>query len=594
MGAGSAPASVRQVVDVLNGLVQDLNEDDWHRSVVLETVQRLESREFNLVIMGLFKRGKSTVINALLGGEVVPTGVVPLTSAGTLLTYGDTPCATVYYLDGHNRDIPLSDLAEYVTEEKNPCNQKQVSYVQVRWPSPFLQNGLRVVDTPGTGSTLEHNSTAARAWIPRADAIVFVLSVDPPISQEEIEYVKQMDKACRVVFALNKCDYASPDQLADILKFTTTALEQQAGAIDPTVIPISALMALNARSKCPEGKTDLGLLEASGILELRKWLDSVLFFDRDAMLVESATRKASTLLSQLEFETRLALEAAGADAESLEEKVKIITRLTQTMSYRRTDLEHLLDAAVQQLSSGVGRRLEDAYRTLLPTLDKFVDETMAAEENVPVHKLEEVVRERIHQGISNLMDEYRVEEQVRLEEGLEAIRHRFADESDGVVKDAQRTVSEYFDVQPPETPVRLELAEPKGFYYRYDTVEPTLHAIAHGLEKLLPPRIARERLCQRLKRQASSLLDMQMGRVRFDFARRIKQTTRLIERESLERISRVAEGLADALSMSMRDQGSEKRQSLVSELEAKLTRLGKLRGRLSLQVSGSHRQAEHP
>ncbi len=96
MGAGSAPASVRQVVDVLNGLVQDLNEDDWHRSVVLETVQRLESREFNLVIMGLFKRGKSTVINALLGGEVVPTGVVPLTSAGTLLTYGDTPCATVY------------------------------------------------------------------------------------------------------------------------------------------------------------------------------------------------------------------------------------------------------------------------------------------------------------------------------------------------------------------------------------------------------------------------------------------------------------------------------------------------------------------
>ncbi len=580
MDSRSESTSVRLVADALNALAEDLNDGDWHRSVVLETVDRLKSREFNLVVMGLFKRGKSTVINALLGSDVLPTGVVPLTSAGTLLTYGDTPGATVFYLDGRNREIPISDLALYVTEENNPHNRKRVSYVKVEWPSSFLGRGLRVVDTPGAGSTLEHNSTVAAEWIPRADAIVFVLSVDPPISQEEVEYIERMDKTCRVVFVLNKSDYAKPGQLADILKFTTTALEEQAGAVSPTVIPMSATMALDAVSGEPGQEKDDRLLEDSGILELNKWLDSVLLSDRDTVLVESATRKALILIGQLEFETRLALETAGADAESLEDKVSMIARLIQTMKYRRTDLEHLLDAAVQKLSSGVARRLEDAYRAVLPSLDRFVDETIASEENVPVYKLEEVVRDRIHQGITDLMEEYRVDEQTRLEEGLEAIRHRFADESDSVVKDAQRTVSEYFDAQPPEASVRLELAEPKGFYYRYDNVEPTLYAISRGLQNLLPPPIARERLGQRLKKQAGSLLDMQMGRVRFDFARRIKQTTRHIERESLERISRVAEGLADALSMSREDQDSETRRSRVSGLEAKLSRLGELKERL--------------
>lgn len=578
MRAGRAPATVRRVVDALNALVQDLNDDSWHKSVVHETIQRLESRDFNLVVMGLFKRGKSSVINALIGDNVLPVDVVPLTSAGTLLSYGDTPSATVYYLDGRDRAIPVSELAEYVTEEKNPCNEKQVSYVQVKLPSPLLQEGLRVVDTPGTGSTLEHNSAAARQWIPRADAIVFVLSVDPPISQAEIDYVKQTHKqASRVVFVLNKADYAAPGQLANILKFTESVLEHEAGVPNPRVIPMSAKLALEALAQGP----DSDLLQASGILELRKWIASTVIADCDAMLVESATRKALTLISQLEFETRLALEAARADEESLEEKINIIAKLTQTMSYRRTDLEHLLDAAVQQLTSDIGRRLDDAYRALLPALDRFVDETMDAEEAVPVRRLEGVIMERIHQGITNLMDEYRVEEQKRLEDGLEAIRRRFADESDDVVRDAQRTVSEYFNIIPPETPVRLELAEPRGFYYRYDTVEPTLHAIVHSLEKLLPSRIARDRLRQRLKRRASSLLDMQMGRVRFDFAKRVKQTTRHIERESLERISRVAEGLAAALSMSREVHDSEKRHSRVAELEAKLARLGQLKGRLA-------------
>ncbi len=99
----------------------------------------MHSYAFNLVILGEFKRGKSTLVNALLGANVLPTGVIPLTSITTVILYGENPQISVLFQDGRREEMELSQLEKYVTERGNPKNKFAVELVEVHFPSPLLK-----------------------------------------------------------------------------------------------------------------------------------------------------------------------------------------------------------------------------------------------------------------------------------------------------------------------------------------------------------------------------------------------------------------------------------------------------------------------
>src|SRR5438309_7530961 len=94
-------------------------------------VDKLETEQFNLVVLGQFKRGKSTLINALLGADLLPTAVVPLTSIVTIIQHGPQPRALVRFLDGRTLEGDVADLALYITERDNPANTRGVAQVEV-------------------------------------------------------------------------------------------------------------------------------------------------------------------------------------------------------------------------------------------------------------------------------------------------------------------------------------------------------------------------------------------------------------------------------------------------------------------------------
>ena len=91
-----------------------------------ELKEKIEKNVFNLVVLGQFKRGKTSLINALLGAEILPTAIVPLTSIATILKYGETLNIKVYFNDGRVTEIELATLTQYVTEKGNPKNEKDV------------------------------------------------------------------------------------------------------------------------------------------------------------------------------------------------------------------------------------------------------------------------------------------------------------------------------------------------------------------------------------------------------------------------------------------------------------------------------------
>src|ERR1017187_8875456 len=103
-----------------------------------ELAARVSEGRFYVACVGQFKRGKSTLLNALVGHAVVPTGFVPVTAVPTVIRFGDELHARVRMRDGAWRDIAMPDLKEYVTEELNPENKKAVDGAEAFVPSPLF------------------------------------------------------------------------------------------------------------------------------------------------------------------------------------------------------------------------------------------------------------------------------------------------------------------------------------------------------------------------------------------------------------------------------------------------------------------------
>ncbi|HEY3957709.1 MAG TPA: dynamin family protein [Streptosporangiaceae bacterium] len=122
------------------------------RELLAALTDRVASTRLRVLVVGESKRGKSTLVNALIGRALLPAGLTPLTSVATTVRYGDERHAQVRFLDGHEEKRPLNALRMLVTEPGNPGNRRGVAHVIVHVDAPLLARGVELVDTPGTGS----------------------------------------------------------------------------------------------------------------------------------------------------------------------------------------------------------------------------------------------------------------------------------------------------------------------------------------------------------------------------------------------------------------------------------------------------------
>ena len=188
--------------------------------------KKLASNQLHLAVLGQMKRGKSSFINALLGAEILPTGVLPVTAVITEIKYGPTPDATILYTTGLRETVDLGTLADYITESGNPGNKKQVASVELAYPSPFLESGIVLIDTPGIGSTHAHNTRTTEGYLEQVDAGIVVLSVDPPITEVESHFLRNIkEEIPKLFFILNKIDAVSADEVSHISHFPRGRVE---------------------------------------------------------------------------------------------------------------------------------------------------------------------------------------------------------------------------------------------------------------------------------------------------------------------------------------------------------------------------------
>jgi len=219
--------------------------DDRDREQIAALRDRLAAARLRVLVAGEAKRGKSTLVNALLGRPVLPSGVTPLTAVATTVRYGEDLHAEVRFADGHEDKQPLAALGDLVTERGNPHNRRGIAAVTAFVDAPLLAGGVELVDTPGTGSVFTWDTEAAHQALETADAAVFVLTADPPVSASERDLLARVGELSVTTFAvLNKADHLDAAGLAEAADFTRRVLVESGHP--GRVYPMSARAALDS------------------------------------------------------------------------------------------------------------------------------------------------------------------------------------------------------------------------------------------------------------------------------------------------------------------------------------------------------------
>jgi len=315
--AGEA-AALSRLAEIAAGLGERSTTEN-----IRQLISRIHEGRFFVACVGQFKRGKSTLLDAFVGEEILPTGVVPVTTVPTVLRYGAQRTARVLN-DGKWKTIRPEDLAQYVSEEQNPENKKLVAGVEVFLTSPLLASGMCLVDTPGIGSVFTGNTEATKDFIPQIDAAILVVGADPPISGEEAALVEAVAaNVDLIVIVLNKIDRVSPTE------------RQQAAAFASKV--------LEARLKKPVGR----IYQVSALSNLKQSSNG----DDWNILIEDLSRMATSSGQDM---TRAAAERgqrrfSASLRRSVEERIRALKEPIENSEQRIADLRQTVRQAEQSL-----------------------------------------------------------------------------------------------------------------------------------------------------------------------------------------------------------------------------------------------------
>lgn len=298
--------------------LKTLVESSDYEDRVQELLVKLAQDRFNLVVVGQFKRGKSSLMNAILARDLLPTGYLPLTSAITALCYGPKDRAIMKFKGWSlEKEIELSELREYITEEGNPGNMRGLLYAQIETPSDFLRRGLYFIDTPGIGSSRYENTQTTYEFLPEADAIIFVTSVDAPLSEPEIQFMKDIQPYQRKLFVVvNKIDLIERSELGSIMVYIQKTLEQVLTANETRLFALSARQGMQAKHQKNEEA-----FRQSGLQEFQTVLENFLVDHKELSFLSSTLDRSLQLIEQMAVDASMNLNGKVDQMRSIKDRL---------------------------------------------------------------------------------------------------------------------------------------------------------------------------------------------------------------------------------------------------------------------------------
>lgn len=490
--------------------------DERDREQIAALRDRLAAARLRVLVAGEAKRGKSTLVNALLGRPLLPSGVTPLTAVATTVRYGEDPHAEVRFADGHEEKHALAALDDLVTERGNPRNRRGIAAVTAFVDAPVLAGGVELVDTPGTGSVFTWDTDAAHQALETMDAAVFVLTADPPVSASERELLARVGELSVRTFAvLNKVDHLDAAGLEEAVEFTGRVLARSGHP--GRVYPMSARAALDS------GDPGFAAFAADFTAYLAERGSS----DLAASASAHARRIARSLLDEVALTRRAAQMRAGDAASRVEQ---FTARLAEAAVHSR-DAVAVANAESARLlfalNDAVGADGPRLARQVTAQLDVLLDGDLRA---AAPGEIEQRGRERLVALTVAAADAWRQDQRGRIEQGLAAVDARLAAGLKAELDVLRGSAAELLglDLAVPEPGGRL--TEDRRFFYTTAEDVGQTELLAGAVRRRLPGELGRRAAREHLRREAPGLVEGQIGRARGDLQYRLAEAARALVR----------------------------------------------------------------
>jgi GTPase SAR1 family protein len=560
-----------------------------------ELHEKLMTESFNLAVLGQFKRGKTTFINALLGAKVLPTAIVPLTSIVTIVKYGPVPTVTVVFDGGNTEAVSPDRLPDYVTESGNPNNVKGVRHVEVTYPSPYLQRGIAIIDTPGIGSTFAHNTATTYGFLSRVDAAVFMLSVDPPASDLEMRFLGEISKSAdKFFFVLNKIDYVDEADMKHAISFNERILSEKLGKGRVRLFPVSARMALEAKA---DG--DAALLERSGYAAFEGALERFLVEEKGKVFLLSVINRALRVIESRQMLIELEERARRMSLEALDGKIAAFDAGMSKITREKESSLHLIDWHLDNIARMIEADILALKSESKPRIIKELNDIAGCHPGIGNKELLGLVNKGMHDLVTETIDEWRLVEERKITAKYNDLAKEYYEKNADMARKIGQISSEVFSVQAGHFADTGELSPGSELFYRIDDILDdtlALDVILRSANLLLPSAVFRKRLAGKMDEKVMQLIDQNTGRAKYAFNETLLKAAGGLKQHQLSTIDSLIASMNEVVgrarsektqSMTEKDRRSAELAELQASLDARRKALERIRSTVLAMGSDS-------
>ena len=560
----------------------DRLDDDYSEGrIELEILQtRLDAGQFRLAVLGQFKRGKSTLLNALLGDELLPTDILPVTAIPTFISAaekidvqvsfnGDTAPVRFSLTPGHSLKAFLN---EYVTEAGNPKNHRQVKQVEVEHPSEILKQGIVLIDTPGIGSTNKHNTEVAYQVLPQCDAALFLVSPDPPITEIELDYLKEiLQRLPRTFFLLNKVDFLDEKEKSASLKFLA---DQLAPLYDgaPLVLPISARAGLNARLT-----DDVVSWKNSGMQQVEQNLIDFFAREKQQTLQDSLQRRTCDQLNSINMQLQLSISALMLPEAELKKRIEQFRQSLPDVERERQAVKDILSGDLKRVIERLSKEVEivrrQAKEKIISQLESYVKSITDIEE------LERLVREMLAQELPSFF----APAMRKVADIIQAVATELLtlhqQRSNRLIEEVRQIAAEIFDIPYHAPAVGRSYTTFEISGWSNDLFISDMDPLGQRLSrKFLTQKFRRKRTVNRLREEALKLLNQNVEQINWALRRGLDENFSQFGVELSEQLERSINATRIAMEVALQKSESHAHETASREIKLKraLTELQKI------------------
>jgi small GTP-binding protein len=550
------------LLNYLNSTGEVLSKSDLCDSQyadVSKLINKLNQKQIIVSVFGQFKRGKSTLINSILNEQILPVGIIPVTSVVTEIVYGDKN-AEVYFGEDI-KEIKFEELSEYINEQNNPNNVKNVTSVRLSFPSTFLKSGITIVDTPGVGSVHKHNTDMAYSYVKKSDAVVFLLSVDSPINEIESDFLIQIKQyISKIYFAVNKIDLLNEKELSDYLNYCKKIICDLINTCSVTIFPISAK------------ESDLGT---------KQLIDSIMTeikSEGEDILGESVKTKLIEIIMESLALIKLKQTALQMPIKQFEEALFQMEKRIADLDEMSKEIMYLMNQKTDLLVEKIKKQLTNRKDSITSHILTSLQEIYNNNKTIRTKELENSFKQFISDDVKDELKQLNEFGNELLKEGYENITKSYEEKLLEIHSFLKKIIKELFAIDYPFIHDNYALSERSDFYVNVNQSASYYLLNINDLIFLLPNSKANQIIYNRYEEKLREDVLRNITNMVSDYAYKLRESQRTFNSQFSSKVKVLSNNFIKFMQQTVKQRNEIKHNqtNLVEILQTQIVELEKL------------------